>query len=403
MGVSFTPEINYRADSRGNHLVQIRCSEKGKHKRFSLGISIPSKHWDFDKKEVKKVNGCASEYNRIINGWLLKLSKVYAQLMEEKADTSLDELLFAVSAPKVVSFFQFAETTKLAEFKAKGKMGTYRRYEAVLNKLRVYAPKLTMSNLDYRFFRDYQMYLIETLGNSKDTVSSNLSVIRTIVNEAIASGVFTKQNPFLQIKLQYTDNTKAKLTMNELHRFQSCSFPDIRSLHLAQDFFMACFYANGCRAGDMATMTVSNIQNGYLCYTQGKTGKKMIVGLSDELNAIFLKYRCDTRACIFPLFEDNDTINERTINSKITYLNKYIREVAKYAGIVKKLSTHCARHTFMDHALSASGGNIYEIKEMAGHSSVKTTEVYLRQRVNGIGDGIRNKVLETLKGVGINE
>jgi integrase len=223
------------------------------------------------------------------------------------------------------------------------------------------------------------------------------------VNEAIASGVFTKQNPFLQIKLQYTDNTKAKLTMNELHRFQSCSFPDIRSLHLAQDFFMACFYANGCRAGDMATMTVSNIQNGYLCYTQGKTGKKMIVGLSDELNAIFLKYRCDTRACIFPLFEDNDTINERTINSKITYLNKYIREVAKYAGIVKKLSTHCARHTFMDHALSASGGNIYEIKEMAGHSSVKTTEVYLRQRVNGIGDGIRNKVLETLKGVGINE
>lgn len=399
MGVSFTPEINYRADLRGNHLVQIRCSEKGKHKRFSLGISIPSKHWDFDKKEVKKVNGCALEYNRIINGWLLKLSKVYAQLIEEKADVSLDELLFAVSSPKVVSFFQFAAATKLSEFKAKGKMGTYRRYEAVLTKLKAYAPKLTMSNLDYRFLRDYQIYLMETLGNSKDTVSSNLSVIRTIVNEAIASGVFTKQNPFLQIKLQYTDNTKAKLTMNELHRFQSCSFPDIRSLHLAQDFFMACFYANGCRAGDMATMTVSNIQNGYLCYTQGKTGKKMIVGLSDELNAIFSKYRSDTRACIFPLFEDSDIINERTINSKITYLNKYIREVAKYAGIVKKLSTHCARHTFMDHALSASGGNIYEIKEMAGHSSVKTTEVYLRQRVNGIGDGIRNKVLETLKSV----
>ena len=100
-------------------------------------------------------------------------------------------------------------------------------------------------------------------------------------------------------------------------------------------------------------------------------------------------------------FKAKDEINDRRFNSKITYLNKYIREVAKYAGILKKLSTHCARPTFMDHALSASGGNTYEIKQMAGHSSVKTKEVHLRQCVNCIGGGIRNKVLETLKSVGV--
>lgn len=382
MYVSFTAELNHRAGSDETHLIQIRCTQDRKHKRINTGISVPKKYWDAGRHQVKKGHPLVQEYNRIINNWLNKLSKEYAALLESGDDILLDDIVSAVSKEKAVSFYKFAESTKLAEFKSKGKMGTYRRYEAVLNKLKVYAPNLTIRKVDYRFLKDYQAYLLEQLGNSKDTVSSNLSAIRSIINEAIASGVYDKQNPFGQIRLQYSDNTKAKLTADELRRFQSCQLPDIRSLNIARDFFMACFYANGCRAGDMTTMKRSYIQEGQLRYTQGKTGKKMQLQIGPELQAIFTKYVSDSRQCIFPLFEDKDLIDERTINSRITYLNKYIREVCKYAGIVKKISSHCSRHSFLDHALSASGGNIYEVKELAGHSSVKTTEIYLRQRVS---------------------
>ncbi len=394
MKVSFNPELNYRANSKGEHLIQIRCSQNRVHKRINTQIAVEKKHWDTGKLEVKKVCPLADQYNRIIRSWLQKISKAYTELLEAGEDFTVDAVIASVSKPKTISFYKFAEDTKLAEFKAKGKMGTFRRYEAVLSKLKVYAPSLTIKGIDYRFLKDYQAYLLETVGNGTDTVSSNLSAIRSIINEAIASGVYDKQNPFGQMKLQYTDNTKAKLTVDELQRFQNCQLPDIPSLHIARDFFMACFYAHGCRAGDMATMKRSNISAGYLAYIQGKTEKKTILTIGGELSGIFSKYMKEGRSCIFPLFEDGEVINERTVNSRLTYINKYIKEVCKYAGILKKITSHCSRHTFIDLALTASGENIYQVKDIVGRGSVRTTEGYARQRVSKIGETITGKVFE---------
>jgi integrase len=70
------------------------------------------------------------------------------------------------------------------------------------------------------------------------------------------------------------------------------------------------------------------------------------------------------------------------VGSKLAYINKYLKEVAKYCGIFKNLSTHVARHTFTDLALEASNGNIYQVQKSLGHTSVKTTEIYSRNRVN---------------------
>jgi site-specific recombinase XerD len=70
------------------------------------------------------------------------------------------------------------------------------------------------------------------------------------------------------------------------------------------------------------------------------------------------------------------------IGSKLAYINKYIKEVCKYAGILKKVSSHVARHTYTDIALQVSGGNIYQVQQSLGHRSVRTTEIYSRNRVN---------------------
>ena len=79
-------------------------------------------------------------------------------------------------------------------------MGTYRRYEAVLSKLEVYAGKnLSLKSINYSFVKDYSLYLKTKLKNTDDTVSANLSVIRTVINEAIRHGLYTDNNPFDQV------------------------------------------------------------------------------------------------------------------------------------------------------------------------------------------------------------
>jgi integrase len=107
----------------------------------------------------------------------------------------------------------------------------------------------------------------------------------------------------------------------------------------------------------------------------------MVIPIVEELSLIFNRYQSNT-PYLFPFIRECQTINEQVINSKITYVNKYLKEVAKYCGIFKKLSTHVSRHTFTDLALQATNENIYLVQKSLGHSSVKTTELYSRRRVN---------------------
>ena len=205
--------------------------------------------------------------------------------------------------------------------------------------------------------------------------------IRTIINEAARYDLFKEKNPFDQIHLRYTDNTKQKLTATELYKVFTTPLPNIPSLSLARDFFLACFLAEGIRGGDMVVMQKENIINGCLVYNQQKTGKKMVVLIVPQLQKIFKRYESNG-TFLFPFMNNGKKVNELTINSKLTYINKYLKEVCKYCGIFKKITTHCARHTFTDLALHISEGNIYEVQQSLGHSSVKTTEIYSRQRVN---------------------
>ena len=77
---------------------------------------------------------------------------------------------------------------------------------------------------------------------------------------------------------------------------------------------------------------------------------------------IFQKYISEG-PFIFPFLKDQKNINEIKFISKLTYINKYLKELAKYCGVFKKLSTHVARHTYTDLALRISDDNIYQVQK----------------------------------------
>ena len=346
------------------------------------GDKVEKKYWDKRKQTIKTGCPLSVEYNKINREFLKKATLSYATLLETNQVVSMEDIILDLEKDTTTDFFVFATTTKMAQIKATNKLGTYRRYEAVLSKLKVYTKgKLNMRKINYSFLQAYSLYLKDQLSNTDDTVSANLSVIRSIINEAINHGVYTDRNPFDQMKLKYTDNTKEKLTLEELKRLFYSPIPNTPSLQIAKDFFLACFLAEGTRAGDMVFMKKENMINDCLVFNQTKTGAKMVIPISSDLKSIIDKYQGKGQY-LFPLLDNRTTVNEIIVNSRITYVNNSLKEVAKYCGIFKKLSTHVARHTYTDLALSASNGNIYEVQKALGHTSVKTTEIYSRNRVN---------------------
>ena len=83
---------------------------------------------------------------------------------------------------------------------------------------------------------------------------------------------------------------------------------------------------------------------------------------------------------------------------------KFAENWLKAAGITKKISFHCSRHTFGSLQVDA-GTSVYTVQHMLGHKNVSTTQIYAnmadeskRESVNRIT--LKPKITPQLKVVG---
>lgn len=75
-----------------------------------------------------------------------------------------------------------------------------------------------------------------------------------------------------------------------------------------------------------------------------------------------------------------------------SFLWQYLRKWVKAAGIKKKITWHCARHSFAVNVLT-KGANIKTVSSLLGHTSIKMTERYLhvvdslkQDAINSLGE-----------------
>lgn len=124
-----------------------------------------------------------------------------------------------------------------------------------------------------------------------------------------------------------------------------------------------------------------------------KTKKNRIIPvpdtLLDELNVLFFDKENDT-----PILFDPDSYIFSS-DGKAPYCKSYVTR--KFKSVIRKLNLnedlhfHCLRHTYFSN-LSRLNVPVNYIKELAGHSSIKTTEIYLhnfRQDLNNFVQGFK--------------
>jgi len=122
----------------------------------------------------------------------------------------------------------------------------------------------------------------------------------------------------------------------------------------------------------------------------GKGGRKRNVWINAEFKEIceeFLKMRerfgFDDNADAFIFVSDFGTpLSKRAIQ-------KSFKRCIKAAGLSEKYSIHCLRHTYATYLLKASR-NIKLVKEQLGHSSIKTTEIYISLIKEDTGEALKN-------------
>ncbi len=62
MSLTFDPELDYKANKKGEKLLMTRCSQYRTHKRINTGIHLLSKYCDATKKQVKNASICKGSF-----------------------------------------------------------------------------------------------------------------------------------------------------------------------------------------------------------------------------------------------------------------------------------------------------------------------------------------------------
>jgi integrase len=230
----------------------------------------------------------------------------------------------------------------------------------------------------------YKIYRLG-MGLSKATVNIDYRSIRAIFNLAIQWG-YIEKNPCKGVK-QYQLDEKERLafTENEIKLILD-TIDNVKIKHLT---LIALF--TGCRVEELLNLQWSDInfiekiitiRNKDTFVT--KTGKMRYIPISNNLMEILNSIKPEnTESC-----SDHFVIG-KFYNVKISrnYVAKVFKAHLRKLGFPERYHFHCLRHTFITQ-LARKGVNVYDIKQLAGHSCIQTTELYM----HSITDDLRKAV-----------
>ncbi|MBK9733137.1 MAG: tyrosine-type recombinase/integrase [Chitinophagaceae bacterium] len=141
--------------------------------------------------------------------------------------------------------------------------------------------------------------------------------------------------------------------------------------NLKHKTILSIAYAGGLRISEIVNLQVKEVDSTRMTITirQGKGKKDRQVMLSEKLLLLLRMYYRQYKPAKY-LFEG---VNHEQYSVRSIQL--VLKQAKKKAGIRKQGAMHALRHSFATHLLEG-GTDLVSIKELLGHSSIRTTAIY---------------------------
>jgi Site-specific recombinase XerD len=158
------------------------------------------------------------------------------------------------------------------------------------------------------------------------------------------------------------------------------------TLNIKHKAILTTIYSCGLRLSELIELKISDIktEENILLVRQGKGNKDRVVTLSSKLIELLREY--------YKMYKPKVYLFEGSRGGK--YSKRSVQQIMKYSveksGINSPATVHSLRHSYATHLLE-SGIDIRIIKELLGHSNIKTTEIYTH-----ITDVNKNKIKSPL-------
>jgi site-specific recombinase XerD len=240
--------------------------------------------------------------------------------------------------------------------------GRCKQFKGLKKDIQQILPNARIHDINFDFSLKLQKYLRTKKDNpnNENTISHKLRAIKAVVHFAQKKGILDK-DPLAMIKVRDIKGDKNHLKPGELENLENLFKEEtLTTVHqqILKYFLFSCY--TGLRYSDVVALKYYEIQNNCVVTTQEKTDKPVVVPLISKAKALLTQ--SSTGSCF------------KTHSNQVT--NRYLKTIVKKAGIEKKITYHCSRHTFG--TLSIFWGIPLEVVAELMGIDFKTVKIYAK-------------------------
>jgi len=360
-------------NSSGEHPIYLRINQKKKVSDITLNIFATEKCWNDEKLRVSKRDPNHYIINKKLSRAEAKAVRILDKYDREERYLSIDEFKrnFKDGHFGSKSFFDYAQKV-IDEKEGKLEPGTMKGMKDQVNKLKTFQDDIQINEIDLSFINAYEKFLRTVRNNNDNTVIKSMKFLKQIVLHAFNNGELNR-NPFVHYPIGRIEGKREHLTLTEVEKLQDMyRNGDLKwnKQNVLRYFLFSCYTGlsfadvSDLRKRDITEKEIDGKQIRMIDTTRKKTGTDVLVPLLTEAENLLPGNTYYDVQKIFKVFTNQPT-------------NRYLKELMEMAGITKRITTHCARHTFA--TLCKSKGIEYDvIAKFLGHKDQKTTKIYAK-------------------------
>ena len=360
------------------------CEWDGKNNRIVTSWQSQRAKYLFPLQ--RKIRCDTERFNRIITNFMRK--GVYF--------STEDIVTGFKSLTSRLSLFNFMGET-IAKLRHDGRIRTSETYRYALNSFSQFRNNedVSIDAFSRELMESYDAYL-QAKGLVPNSRSFHMRILRAVYNRACEQGLTESScNPFSHVYTGVDKTAKRAVGIDTIRRIKNLALTVDRPTDYARDIFMLSFYMRGMSFIDLAYLKKTDLTDGVVTYRRRKTGQKITVRWTREMQEILDKYPGNETEYLFPI------ITSRTANPRNQYrrrhyaINKNLKTVAQKIGLQMPLTTYVARHSWASIAKS-KGISVSVISEGLGHDNELTTQIYLASLDTSAVDRANDIVLSSL-------
>jgi len=364
-------------------------------------FKIYTEEWD-SKKSVLVISASTERRSYLLSireriKWnIAQFNRIIAAFSSTKENFTSDEVIeeFTIRQQQQ-SFFNFMESV-IVRLKGLGKQRTSETYISALNSLHRFRKNedILFDGFDSDLMESYEAYLIGQ-GLIPNSRSFHMRILRAVYNRAVEKEITEDRHPFRHVYTGVDKTAKRAIDIKMVKKIKEIDLSMHPNADYARDMFLMSFYFRGMSFVDMAYLRKSDLSNGQITYRRRKTGQRLTIKWTTQMQRILNKYPKNDTEYLLPIITSTSSTAHNQYRSKQFRINKGLKIVAECVGLKMSLTLYCSRHSWASIAKS-KGIPVGVISDGLGHDSELTTQIYLSTLDTSAVDDANAMILKLL-------